>query len=247
MPAWMPSSVNVPGSTRQVEALARGELVRLVLRGDLLLAAAEPRLGAALVEVLDERAQDRRRGSSVAHGAAPRARARPAAARAARRQRAACSGVEKQVTSQPTIASPRGDVGEQVAQLLELEAAGRRVDAGRAARPGRGCRGRGGRTPRGPPGAPASCDGRLGRARRRARVQEHALAGVEVAHRRTMHDPRGIDAGARGRCPTRRTAPARHMPPRKPLGVVSGVLKSPWASSHRTRASGRGARRPAAS
>ena len=28
------------------------------------------------------------------------------------------------------------------------------------------------------------------------------------------------------------------MPPRKPLGVVAGVLKSPWASSQTTRASG---------
>src|SRR5689334_16892253 len=30
----------------------------------------------------------------------------------------------------------------------------------------------------------------------------------------------------------------RHMPPRKPLGVVSGVLKSPWASSQRKRTEG---------
>jgi hypothetical protein len=34
------------------------------------------------------------------------------------------------------------------------------------------------------------------------------------------------------------------MPPRKPLGVVSGVLKSPWASSHSSDASGQ--RRPTA-
>ncbi len=34
-------------------------------------------------------------------------------------------------------------------------------------------------------------------------------------------------------------APARHMPPRKPEGVVSGELKSAWASSQSTQASGR--------
>ena len=33
-------------------------------------------------------------------------------------------------------------------------------------------------------------------------------------------------------------AAARHMPPRKPLGVVAGVLKSPCASSHTNRVSG---------
>ena len=31
----------------------------------------------------------------------------------------------------------------------------------------------------------------------------------------------------------------RHIPPRKPDGVVSGSLKSGWASSHSTHASGR--------
>ena len=33
-------------------------------------------------------------------------------------------------------------------------------------------------------------------------------------------------------------AAPRHMPPRKPLGVVSGVLKSPCASIHRNRTPG---------
>ena len=44
---------------QQVEPLARGELVLRVLAGDPLLAAAELGLGAALVQVLDERAQHR--------------------------------------------------------------------------------------------------------------------------------------------------------------------------------------------
>src|SRR5437588_6706672 len=43
----------------QVEALARGELVALVLQGDLLLAAARSGPLAALVEVLDERPEGR--------------------------------------------------------------------------------------------------------------------------------------------------------------------------------------------
>jgi hypothetical protein len=42
----------------QVDALARGELVLVVLAGDPLLAAAEAGLRAALVEVLDQRAKD---------------------------------------------------------------------------------------------------------------------------------------------------------------------------------------------
>ena len=41
------------------EPLARGQLVLLVLARDLLLAAAELRLRAALLEVLDERSQRR--------------------------------------------------------------------------------------------------------------------------------------------------------------------------------------------
>src|SRR5690348_14938959 len=44
---------------QQVQPLARRQLALLVLARDLLLAASEQRLRPALVEVLDERAQDR--------------------------------------------------------------------------------------------------------------------------------------------------------------------------------------------
>src|SRR4051812_37768248 len=61
MPACSPSSMNVPGSTSRFDALAGGQLAGVVLLGDLLVAAAEARLGAAVFEVGGERAQDRRR------------------------------------------------------------------------------------------------------------------------------------------------------------------------------------------
>ena len=81
---------------------------------------------------------------------------------------------------------------------------------------------------------------------RRRRSSALALAGVEVADAGEHHAARGRSAPRRGPRPTRPQAPARHMPPRKPLGVVSGVLKSPCASSQSTRASGRWPqRRPA--
>ena len=48
-----------PFVDEQVDPLARRELLLRVLAGDPLLAAAELGLGAPLVEVLDERAQDR--------------------------------------------------------------------------------------------------------------------------------------------------------------------------------------------
>ena len=50
---------------QQREPLARGELVLLVLAGDLLLASAQPRLLAPLVKLLDERAQRRARHQRV--------------------------------------------------------------------------------------------------------------------------------------------------------------------------------------
>ncbi len=56
---------------QQRQPLARGELVLLVLAGDLLLAAAELRLLAPLVQLLDERAQRR-----AGHERVRRARAR---------------------------------------------------------------------------------------------------------------------------------------------------------------------------
>ena len=79
----------------------------------------------------------------------------------------------------------------------------------------------------------------VGRRRADARALElDALAAVEVAHA-GHHDPRRVDDGASPRPASQRPhAAARHMPPRKPLGVVSGVLKSPCASSQTTRASG---------
>ena len=85
------------GVDEQVEALARGELVGRVLLGDLLLAAAELRLGAALVEVLDQRPEDRGRGVG-AHGAGLSSSGAAACASAS-----LSSGVEKQVISAPTI------------------------------------------------------------------------------------------------------------------------------------------------
>jgi hypothetical protein len=42
---------------QQREPLARGQLVGRVLLGDLLLAAAQPRRRAPLVQLLDQRAQ----------------------------------------------------------------------------------------------------------------------------------------------------------------------------------------------
>src|SRR3954467_10984150 len=47
----------------------------------------------------------------------------------------------------------------------------------------------------------------------------------------------GASAGGKPESHTPTDAP-RHIPPRKPLGVVSGVLESPWASSHSTLTSG---------
>ena len=58
MPAWMPSSVNVPSSISSAIRSRAVSLSARVLAGDPLLAAAELRLRAALVQVLDERAQD---------------------------------------------------------------------------------------------------------------------------------------------------------------------------------------------
>ena len=53
----MPISTNVPSSTSSVDPLAGGELAALVLLGDLLLAAAELRLLAALVQLLGQLAE----------------------------------------------------------------------------------------------------------------------------------------------------------------------------------------------
>jgi hypothetical protein len=50
---------------QQREALARRELVLLVLAGDLFLAAAEPGMGTTLVEVIDERAKRGPRDKAV--------------------------------------------------------------------------------------------------------------------------------------------------------------------------------------
>ena len=49
MPAWMPSSVNVPSSMSSAIRSRAVSLSARVLLGDLLLPAAEPRLRAALV------------------------------------------------------------------------------------------------------------------------------------------------------------------------------------------------------
>ncbi len=58
---------------QQREPLARGQLVALVLLGDLLLAAAQPRLLAALVEVVHQRAE-RGSGDECVCGCAVRGR-----------------------------------------------------------------------------------------------------------------------------------------------------------------------------
>ena len=55
----MPSSTNVPVVHEQRDPLARGQLAALVLLVDLLLPAAQPDLRAAILEVLDQRAQQR--------------------------------------------------------------------------------------------------------------------------------------------------------------------------------------------
>ena len=52
---------------QQRDALARGQLLALVLRGDLLLAAAEPDARSPLLEVLDERSQQRGGGLLCSH------------------------------------------------------------------------------------------------------------------------------------------------------------------------------------
>ena len=65
----MPSSVNVPSSIEERQPLPRGELVLLVLARDPLLAAAEPSLLAALVQVLHQRAERRSRHERVGRGA----------------------------------------------------------------------------------------------------------------------------------------------------------------------------------
>ncbi len=51
---------------QQRDALARGQLLARVLRGDLLLASAEADLRAALVQILDQRAQQRGRDGALA-------------------------------------------------------------------------------------------------------------------------------------------------------------------------------------
>jgi len=56
------------GVDEQVDPLARGELARRVLAVDLLLPAAEPQRGAALAQVVGERAQHRGGRGVGAHG-----------------------------------------------------------------------------------------------------------------------------------------------------------------------------------
>jgi hypothetical protein len=53
----MPISTKLPRVDQQVDPLARGQLAALVLLGDLLLAAAELRLLAALVQLLGQLAE----------------------------------------------------------------------------------------------------------------------------------------------------------------------------------------------
>ena len=59
MPAWMPSSVNVPASIRRSSRSRAVSLSCCVLARDPLLAAAQLGLGAALVQVVDEGSQHR--------------------------------------------------------------------------------------------------------------------------------------------------------------------------------------------
>ena len=99
---------------QQVDALARGQRALVVLAGDPLLAAAQARGGAALGEVLDQRAQQSdgalRRSRQGLEDRQDGARRGPA--------------TEAMVTTDDLVAP--GDGGQQVAQLAGGRAAGRR-------------------------------------------------------------------------------------------------------------------------
>ena len=96
---------------QQRQPLARGELALLVLARDLLLAAAELRVLATLVQLLHERAQRRARhehvrGRAIGHEGAPRwsrnGSSTCMAVSVAAISSSSCSGASKAVTSSPT-------------------------------------------------------------------------------------------------------------------------------------------------
>ena len=144
----MPSSVNVPVVDQQREPLARGQLVGGVLLGDLLLATAEPRGRAALVQLLDQRAQR----ASTACGCSRTAPTR--ASPPAGRDSASSSGASKAVISTPITSPTRPP--RRAGRAAPRWRARRRRETARAARSGRARRGRGGRRPRRPSSAPAT-------------------------------------------------------------------------------------------
>ena len=209
-----------PVVDQQRDALARGQLVLRVLAGDPLLAAAQARGRAAALEVLDERAQDRRGGvgsqcSRVAdHGAAVDDRRHEAG--------------ELRIDESGDLGADESRVGTDVSassarRPSELRPPGAGNCAGstdgsstsrsrwtktsrrRSRRPARGVRSR--TTPR-----RSSAIALVARRRRARRTMMHAAGGRTPRRRRpASHRPQ---------------APARHMPPRKPLSSSSGVLKS---------------------
>ncbi len=175
----MPSSVNVPSSISSASRSRAVSFSRLVLAGDLLLAPAEPRLLAALVQVLHQRAQ-RRAGDERVRGRrsewpcgagyycqSERDIGRPAASRrdaasssgsstcmaveAAAWLSASSSGASKAVTSTPTSSHSADHRLEHVVELVRRRAR-RAPGTGRGTPRDRSRRGRGARRP----GAPSS-------------------------------------------------------------------------------------------
>ena len=128
---------------------------------------------------------------------------------------------------------PRGHVRQQVAQLRRVEAAGRRIELAGHHAPDRGCRRRGGRTPRGPRAPHAGSSVRT----TPWRAMSTFSAVVEVAPA-DEHHALGPRPGAVAGVPQADGARQAHAARGSRSGVVSGVLKSPWASSHSSHASG---------
>ena len=237
MPAWMPSSVNVPSS---ISSASRSRAVSLSAACCAAIFSSPPPSRACARRSCRSSTSGRRmlgasrrsRGSCDApycRSAPRRPRRRPASSLG--RSSAGDLDADHRRRGPATLAR----AGSR--RPSAREPAGRRVGYAGHDATGRARRRRGARRPRARRARRPAVE-RRGR-RRRDALELDALAAVDVAHA-GHHDPRGVERRAvEARRPRRPHAPARHMPPRNSLGVVSGVLKSACASSQSTNASGR--------